>query len=84
MTAPDQRTTLAGTKTNPTVRSVVETERMWMARSKTQMTHAKRDRERARLEKRARKQEKKEARKLESSDDSAPTMPPEDERQPQD
>ena len=34
-----------------------------MARSKAQMTHAKRDRERARLEKRARKQEKKEARK---------------------
>jgi hypothetical protein len=35
-----------------------------MARSKAQMTHAKRDRERTRLEKRARKQEKKEARKL--------------------
>jgi hypothetical protein len=34
-----------------------------MARSKAQMTHAKRDRERARLEKRARKQEKKDARK---------------------
>ena len=35
-----------------------------MARSKPQLTHAKRDRERARLEKRARKQAKKEARKL--------------------
>ncbi len=39
-----------------------------MARSKAQLTHAKRDRERARLEKRARKQEKKEARKLAASD----------------
>jgi hypothetical protein len=39
-----------------------------MARSKAQMTHAKRDRERARLEKRARKQDKKEARKLTGSD----------------
>jgi len=39
-----------------------------LARSKTQLTHAKRDRERARLEKRARKQEKKEARKLAASD----------------
>jgi hypothetical protein len=46
-----------------------------MARSKTQMTHAKRDRERARLEKRARKQEKKEARKLAVSEDSTPTTP---------
>jgi hypothetical protein len=34
-----------------------------MARSKAQLTHAKRDRERARLEKRARKQEKRDARK---------------------
>jgi hypothetical protein len=34
-----------------------------MARSKAQMTHAKRDRERAQLEKRARKQAKKDARK---------------------
>jgi hypothetical protein len=34
-----------------------------MARTKAQMTHAKRDRERARLEKRARKQAKKDARK---------------------
>lgn len=46
-----------------------------MARSKTQMTHAKRDRERARLEKRARKQEKKEARKLAASDPTAETEP---------
>jgi hypothetical protein len=38
-----------------------------MARSKAQMTHAKRDRERARLEKRARKRDKKEARKLTTS-----------------
>ena len=43
-----------------------------MARSKSQMTHAKRDRERARLEKRVRKQEKKEARKLASSDEPTP------------
>lgn len=41
-----------------------------MARSKAQMTVAKRDRERARLEKRARKQEKKEARKLAGSYES--------------
>ena len=44
------------------------------------MTHAKRDRERTRLEKRARKQEKKEARKLAASDPTAeaePAMPPE-------
>jgi hypothetical protein len=39
-----------------------------MARSKAQMTHAKRDRERARLEKRARKRDKKEARKLAAAD----------------
>lgn len=39
-----------------------------MARSKAQMTHAKRDRERARLEKRARKQEKKDARKHAAND----------------
>jgi hypothetical protein len=43
-----------------------------MAPSKSQMTVAKRDRERARLEKRARKQEKKEARKLAASYDSPP------------
>ncbi len=43
-----------------------------MARSKAQMTVAKRDRERARLEKRARKQEKKEARKLAGSYESTP------------
>jgi hypothetical protein len=45
-----------------------------MARSKAQMTHAKRDRERARLEKRARKQEKKDERRAGStpSDDSTP------------
>ena len=46
-----------------------------MARSKAQMTHAKRDRERARLEKRARKQEKKEARKLAASDPTLETQP---------
>jgi hypothetical protein len=49
-----------------------------MARSKAQMTHAKRDRERARLEKRARKQEKKEARKLAPSDDATPETEPND------
>lgn len=43
-----------------------------MARSKTQLTHAKRAREVARLEKRARKQEKKQARKLAASDDLTP------------
>lgn len=42
-----------------------------MARSKAQLTHAKRDRERARLEKRARKQEKKDARKQAASDGTA-------------
>lgn len=46
-----------------------------MARSKAQLTHAKRDRERARLEKRARKQEKKEARKLAASDVTEPAEP---------
>ena len=50
-----------------------------MARSKAQMTHAKRDRERARLEKRARKQEKKDARKLAASDDSTPATQQENE-----
>jgi hypothetical protein len=45
-----------------------------MARSKAQMTHAKRDRERARLEKRARKRDKKEARKLAASDTAAPLI----------
>ena len=39
------------------------------------MTHAKRDRERAQLEKRVRKQEKKEARKLAASDPTAETGP---------
>jgi hypothetical protein len=39
-----------------------------MARSKPQLTHAKRDKERARLEKRARKQAKKDARKLAATD----------------
>jgi len=43
-----------------------------MARSKTQMTFQKRAREIARLEKRARKQEKKAARKLAASDDATP------------
>ena len=47
-----------------------------MARSKAQMTHAKRDRERVRLEKRARKQDKKEARKLAASENSAPETDP--------
>ena len=42
-----------------------------MARSKAQLTHAKRTRELARLEKRARKQEKKDARKLAASDPTA-------------
>ena len=46
-----------------------------MARSKAQLTHAKRDRERARLEKRARKQEKKEARKLAAMDGTEPSEP---------
>ena len=40
-----------------------------MARSKAQLTHAKRAREMARLEKRVRKQEKKEARKLAATED---------------
>ena len=44
-----------------------------MARSKAQLTHAKRTRELARLEKRARKQEKKDARKLAASDPTAET-----------
>jgi hypothetical protein len=44
-----------------------------MARSKAQLTHAKRTRELARLEKRARKQEKKDARKLAASDPTAVT-----------
>ena len=39
-----------------------------MARSKAQLTHAKRAREIARQEKRARKQEKKDARKLAAAD----------------
>ena len=41
-----------------------------MARSKPQQTHAKRAREMARLEKRARKQEKKDARKLAAEEGS--------------
>ena len=44
-----------------------------MARSKSQLTQAKRARETARLEKRARKLEKKEARKLAALDPSADT-----------
>jgi hypothetical protein len=39
------------------------------------MTHAKRDRERARLEKRIRKQEKKDARKRTASDEADPAQP---------
>ena len=50
-----------------------------MARSKGQLTQAKRDRERARLEKRARKQEKKEARKLGASVDQAAATQPDNE-----
>jgi hypothetical protein len=50
-----------------------------MARSKPQLTHAKRERERARLEKRARKNEKKAARKLAASDDLTPAPQPENE-----
>ena len=46
-----------------------------MARSKPQLTHAKRAREMARLEKRAQKQAKKEARKLAASDPTAETEP---------
>ena len=49
-----------------------------MARSKAQQTHAKRAREMARLEKRARKHEKKEARKLAASDDPTPESQPSD------
>jgi hypothetical protein len=49
-----------------------------MARSKSQMTHAKRDRERARLEKRARKQEKKDARKREALGETEPPAYPRD------
>ncbi len=44
-----------------------------MARSKAQMTHAKRERERARLDKRARKQAKKDARK--NASDPQPDEP---------
>lgn len=44
-----------------------------MARSKAQMTQAKRAREVAQREKRARKQEKKEARKLAAVDPTAET-----------
>jgi hypothetical protein len=43
-----------------------------MARSKSQMTHAKRDRERARLDKRIRKQEKKDARRRAASAGGGP------------
>lgn len=46
-----------------------------MARSKAQLTHAKRARETARLEKRARKQEKKDARKLAASEPTAESDP---------
>ena len=45
-----------------------------MARSKPQLTHAKRERERARLEKRARKQAKKDARRL--APDEGAALPP--------
>jgi hypothetical protein len=46
-----------------------------MARSKAQLTHAKRAREIARQEKRARKQEKKDARKLAAADPADDTEP---------
>jgi hypothetical protein len=46
-----------------------------MARSKAQLTHAKRAREIARQEKRVRKQEKKDARKLAAADPGAETEP---------
>ena len=47
-----------------------------MARSKAQLTHAKRARETARLEKRARKQEKKAARKHATPDNPTPETQP--------
>ena len=53
-----------------------------MARSKPQLTHAKRDRERARLEKRARKQAKKEARKLGTLDPGADSSYPHEDADP--
>lgn len=62
-------------RSQPVTQACDPIERTWMARSKAQMTHAKRDRERARQEKRARKQEKKEARKLAASDPTADTEP---------
>jgi hypothetical protein len=46
-----------------------------MARSKAQLTHAKRAREIARQEKRVRKQEKKDARKLAAANPGAETEP---------
>jgi hypothetical protein len=50
-----------------------------MARSKAQLTQAKRAREMARLAKRARKQEKKEARRLAASGDPTPETQPDNE-----
>ena len=55
-----------------------------MARSKAQLTHAKRAREMARLEKRVRKQEKKEARKLAATEDPSLETDPSVETQPDD
>ena len=55
-----------------------------MARSKAQLTHAKRARETARLEKRVRKQEKKEARKLAATEDPSLETDPSVETQPDD
>ena len=66
-----------GDRNRPAQHPMATKERTEMARSKAQMTHAKRDRERARLEKRAQKRDKKEARKLAASDAAAsPETPP--------
>ena len=68
----------SGDRNRPAQHPMATKERTEMARSKAQMTHAKRDRERARLEKRAQKRDKKEARKLAASDAAASpeTTPP--------
>ena len=67
----------SGDRNRPAQHPMATKERTEMARSKAQMTHAKRDRERARLEKRAQKRDKKEARKLAASDAAAsPETPP--------
>ena len=66
----------SGDRNRPAQHPMATKERTEMARSKAQMTHAKRDRERARLEKRAQKRDKKEARKLAASDAAASPEPP--------